>query len=68
MHVVQLVVETTCIADGVACLVPSPQGCGGGAAVGADQRLLVDLVLVEGRAASARRRPARAVTVAVAWA
>lgn len=46
MNIVELVVESAGIADGIAGFITAPEWGSGGAAVGADQGLTVDLVLV----------------------
>lgn len=65
VNVVELEVQPTCIADRVTGLVASPERGGICAAVGADQRLAVRLMLVEGGATVAAGGSARAVAVTV---
>jgi len=65
MYVMELVVQPTRVADGVTSLIAPPERSGGGAAVGADQRLAVHLVLVVSRATVAAGRPTRTVAVTV---
>lgn len=63
----ELEVESTSIADGVASCVSAPERSGCGAAICADEALAVGLVLVEGGAACTGIGTTGSVAVAVSW-